>query len=201
MLIWFMLSSLWLTSRLTLHVLQAAKIALSILALLVLQSSTNQNFGLRLHPALVKLPNQIVWAWQRPEDLRWLPANVGVAYVETSITLEKNHVYLQPRQHSLMVRHENAIIPVVHVDASWRQPPDLSLAQQKVIVDALVLAAQRGNSHVVQLDFEVRRSQRAFLAGVVKKARLRLPKDTALSMTALASWCAGDHWMGKIHGS
>jgi hypothetical protein len=50
----------------------------------------------------------------------------------------------------------------------------------------------------VQLDFEVRRSQRPFLADVVGTIRQRLPANTVLSVTALASWCVGDYWIGEL---
>ena len=90
------------------------------------------------------------------------------------------------------------MIPVVHVDASWRAPPALDDAQAAIIVDQVLQATQRTNSQVVQLDFEVRRSQRPFLAAVIKSIRARLPRDKALSMTALASWCAGDYWLAHL---
>ena len=150
------------------------------------------------HPAIAALPNKIIWAWQRPEDLRFLPSNVGVAYVATSVNLENNQAYVYPRMHPLLVNPNTRIIPVVHVDTSWRKPPTLNDAQAQAIVDALVHAATLGNSNTVQLDFEVRRSQKKFLNLVVTKARQSLPKTTALSMTALASWCAGDDWLGKM---
>jgi hypothetical protein len=51
---------------------------------------------------------------------------------------------------------------------------------------------------VVQLDFEVRQSQKAFLQEVVAEIRHRLPAHIALSMTALASWCSGDYWLGQM---
>ena len=154
------------------------------------------------HPALATHAKKNVWAWQRPEDLRFLPSNVGVAYVATSVNLENNQAYVYPRMHPLLVNPNTRIIPVVHVDASWRKPPTLNDAQAQAIVDALVHAATLGNSNAnsntVQLDFEVRRSQQKFLNLVVTKARQSLPKTTALSMTALASWCAGDDWLGKM---
>ena len=154
------------------------------------------------HPAIAALPNKIIWAWQRPENLRFLPSNVGVAYVATSVNLENNQAYVYPRMHPLLVNPNTRIIPVVHVDASWRKPPTLNDAQAQTIVDALVHVATLGNSNTksntVQLDFEVRRSQQKFLNLVVTKARQSLPKTTALSMTALASWCAGDDWLGKM---
>jgi hypothetical protein len=165
-----------------------------LLSLVFLYSYLQQ----KSQPALTKLPKQIVWAWQRPEDLRFLPANIGVAYVASSVTLQNNHVDIQARQHQLLVNPSASIMPVVHVDASWRNPPSLSHDQAQAIVDELTHAAAFSNANVVQLDFEVRRSQQAFLAKVISAARQKLPKTTALSVTALASWCTGDYWIGAL---
>jgi hypothetical protein len=150
------------------------------------------------HPALARLPVEILWAWQRPEDLRELPRHMGVAYVATSISVENTVATVLPRQHPLYVKPHTAIVPVVHVDASWRDPPSLNAVQRDAIVGALLRAARLGNSNVVQLDFEVRRSQRVFLTSVIESARQQLPPDIALSVTALASWCAGDDWLGSL---
>jgi hypothetical protein len=150
------------------------------------------------HAALENLPPQMLWAWQRPEDLRDLPTDIGVAYVATSITIEGETATVLPRQHPLLLSRTTARVPVVHVDASWRAPPALNAAQRQTIVDALLKAVALSNTKVVQLDFEVRRSQRQFLSDVVIAARQQLPPDVALSMTALASWCAGDNWLAKL---
>jgi hypothetical protein len=148
------------------------------------------------------MPSQVLWAWERPEDLRWLPANVGVAYVATTITLEADSVRVTPRANPLYVRGDTPLMAVVHVDASWRKPPTLDALQRHRVVDHVLAIANRaarpGTSHIVQLDFEVRQSQRAFLAEVVRNVRNQLPSDTALSMTALASWCAGDYWLESM---
>lgn len=150
------------------------------------------------HAALQALPGRMAWAWERPEDLRWLPADAGVAYVATSVGLQGDAVLLRPRANPLQVPRSAALVPVVHVDASTRQPPALSPAQRDAIVQQLLRAAQVSPTRVVQLDFEARLSQRAFLADVVRAARRALPADVALSMTALASWCAGDRWMQAL---
>jgi len=174
-------------------------LALFLISILQLPSSSMQPPKIfKQHPALEVLPRQILWAWQRPEDLRWLPAQIGVAYVASSIVLESEHATVQPRVHPLMVKTETMIVPVVHVDVSWRRTPELNEDQTKIIVDELVHVSKASNGHIVQLDFEVRKSQRDFLAGVVKAARLKLADDIALSVTALASWCAGDHWIGEL---
>jgi len=147
------------------------------------------------HPALARLPARMVWAWERPEDLRWLPPGTGVAYVASSIMLEGKDALVRPRTASLFVPEHAAVVPVLHVDASWRKPPKLTDAQQERIVRELLRVAQRGNRRVVQLDFEVRRSQRPFLGKVLADIRRRLPPNFALSMTALASWCLDDPWL------
>ena len=148
------------------------------------------------HPALQSMPRQMLWAWERPEDLRWLPTDVGVAYVASAIKLKADVANRRLRAHPLRVRPDTAIMPIVHVDVSWREPPILSATQKARIVDEVVRVAQ-GQS-VVQLDFEVRHSQKAFLQEVVAEIRHRLPAHMALSMTALASWCSGDYWLGQI---
>lgn len=147
---------------------------------------------------IAALPATMLWAWERPEDLRWLPPEVGVAYVETTLELEAAQVRRRPRLYPLLVNPGTVLVPVVHVDASWRKPPVLSDTQRNAIVEAVLRSARGSASRVVQLDFEVRRSQRAFLQAVVRDIRQRLPQGVALSATALASWCAGDYWIGEL---
>ncbi|RZI84252.1 MAG: hypothetical protein EOP38_09725 [Rubrivivax sp.] len=147
-------------------------------------------------------PRYMLWAWERPEDLRWLPVSVGVAYVATSVHLMGDQVRIRPRANALQVRDDTALTPVVHVDADWRQPPALNDAQRAAVVGQVLAVAARtkrpGAAQVVQLDFEVRRSQRPFWMTVVREVRGQLPPSTALSVTALASWCAGDHWLEPL---
>ncbi|GAB2853106.1 hypothetical protein GCM10027277_21880 [Pseudoduganella ginsengisoli] len=151
------------------------------------------------HPALARLPARMVWAWERPEDLRWLPPDVGVAYVASSIMLQGEDALVRPRTAALYLPEHAAVVPVLHVDVSWRKPPKLTDKQQERIVRELLRVAQRGNRRVVQLDFEVRRSQRPFLGKVMADIRRRLPPNVALSMTALASWCLDDPWLPAAH--
>ncbi|MBV8465569.1 MAG: hypothetical protein JO218_06460 [Burkholderiales bacterium] len=150
------------------------------------------------HPALATLPSRMLWAWERTEDLRWLPDDMGVAYVAASVALAGDAANVRLRPNPLYVDGARARVPVVHVDASGTHPPTLSVAQRQAIVDTLLRASRFANRRVVQLDFEVRRSQRDFLREVIHAARAALPADTALSVTALASWCQGDAWMRDV---
>lgn len=147
------------------------------------------------HPALARLPARLLWAWERPEDLRWLPADVGVAYVASTVLLRGGDALVHPRSAPLLLAAGVATVPVLHVDASWRMPPALSERQLGRIVQEALRLAQRGNRGVLQLDFEVRRSQRPFLARTMAEIRRQLDPRIALSVTALASWCLDDAWL------
>ncbi len=149
------------------------------------------------HPALALLPLQMAWAWERPEDLRWLPADAGVAFVASSIMLEGDEALVRPRTARLLVDPATARVPVLHVDLSGREPPALNEVQMQAIVKELLRIAPGANRQVVQLDFEVRRSQRPFLARTVAAVRRALPPEVALSVTALASWCLDDAWLAE----
>ncbi|WP_157288291.1 hypothetical protein [Uliginosibacterium gangwonense] len=168
-----------------------------LLAVLCLQISA-AGTERQMHPAVSRLPRQMVWAWERAEDLRWLPAEVGVAYVALVIELDGRRIHLRPRSRPLLLRSETPLVPVIHVDALWHPSPSLSGKQRDAIVGQVLRLAGAGNQKVVQLDFEVRRSQRAFLEELVKRIRAGLPRDYALSVTALASWCAGDYWLDQL---
>jgi len=50
----------------------------------------------------------------------------------------------------------------------------------------------------LQIDFDARRSQRAFYAAILRDLRRRMPPDLPLSIAALASWCSSDDWLGSL---
>ncbi|RSZ56612.1 hypothetical protein HF313_12485 [Massilia atriviolacea] len=171
---------------------------LASLALLTLRMDSSASPVRALHPALAALPAELVWAWERPEDLRWLPADVGVAYVGATVLLQGGQAQVYRRAAPLLLAPGAARVPVLHVDVSWRKPPVLSEAQGRRIADELLRLAAQANRQVVQLDFEVRRSQRPFLARTIGDIRARLDPSIALSVTALASWCLDDYWLHDI---
>lgn len=150
------------------------------------------------HPALAHLPAEMLWAWERPEDLRWLPTSVGVAYVASSIMLRGDQAVIRRRTTPLLLADAAAVVPVLHIDVSWKHPPTKSQQQIDTITRELLRVAGAGNRNVVQLDFEVGRSQRAFLASTIAAVRARLDPRIALSSTAIASWCLDDYWLHDI---
>jgi hypothetical protein len=65
------------------------------LALLGACSSKN-----RVNPKLsAEMPPKILWAWERPEDLRFLDAEkFGVAFLAQTLILQNDEVVFRPRR-------------------------------------------------------------------------------------------------------
>jgi hypothetical protein len=56
----------------------------------------------------------------------------------------------------------------------------------------------RRAADAIQVDFDARLSQRPFYSLVLTALRRQLPVHVPLSITALASWCAYDDWIGDL---
>ncbi len=169
-------------------------IGLTVLALLPLRMDSRAI----PHRALAALPAEMVWAWERAEDLRWLPADVGVAYVASAVLLRGDEALVRRRTASLQLASHSALVPVVHVDMTWRPRLHMSERQSEGIAREVLRVTKYANRKVVQLDFEVGVSQRPFLAKTIATIRRQLAPDIALSVTALSSWCLDDYWMEDV---
>jgi hypothetical protein len=136
----------------------------------------------------------VVWAWERPEDLRFVHGGAEVAVQSGFVVLSGAGVYARGRRFPLLMvdQPETAMVHVQidhHLHLAWtaQQRRDLS---QAVLHLADPVGAKR-----VQVDFEVRKSERPILLDLLVDLRRALPKDTSLSMTALASWCDAETWV------
>jgi len=153
--------------------------------------------ALALAPSVARAdppPALMLWAWEHPEDLRFLPPNVGVAYLRATVDVRPTGVRVAPRRQPLRVRDETYVMAVVRVEA---RPRGMTLtdATRARIVEALTEAAGAPGVRAVQIDFDVGASQRGFYQVLLADARRALGAGAWLSMTALASWCEGDAWL------
>ena len=140
-----------------------------------------------------------VWAWDRTEDLRWLPPEVGVAWFAAHIDVRKDAVTVVGRRAVLRVRPGARLLPVVHIEAfDPRYPAVLDGPAIARWADTLAEVIRRFNVRRVQLDFEARAGQRDFYRRVLIALRARLSSDITLSMTALASWCGDPAWLASL---
>ena len=139
---------------------------------------------------LAGLPSVLLWAWERPEDLRFAPRlSVGVAALDRTITLRGSRIETALRRQRVLLDPTTPLVAVVRVEADREAARAADPAR---VGEAIAAAAQRPGIRALQIDFDATASQRAFYAAVLSEVRHRLPRDLPLSMTALASWCAGD---------
>ncbi|MEA3010003.1 MAG: hypothetical protein QOJ91_1695 [Sphingomonadales bacterium] len=138
----------------------------------------------------------ILWAWERPEDLRFAGTAAEIALQTGFVELAGNGIEARGRRFPL----KSAATPstaLVHVQIDHRSalewtPSLRARASAAILYYAAAIPARR-----VQLDFEVRASERAVLLDVLSDVRKGLPKGTLLSMTALASWCDTEGWLER----
>jgi hypothetical protein len=148
--------------------------------------------------ALDRWPRLIVWAWERPEDLRGLDPAIGVAFLARTITIAGDRFRVDPRRQPLRVSPETALMAVTRIEIE--RPDALSLDRDTIAALASAIAASATLPRVtgVQVDFDAGVSERAFYRQLIRALRDRLRATVPISITALASWCAGDHWLDGL---
>jgi hypothetical protein len=140
-----------------------------------------------------------LWAWDRHEDLRWIPADVGVAYFAAEFIAAGARFDATGRRAALRVRPDTPLLAVLHIEAfDPRHPPELDAAAVTRWADGLQRVIRRLGVSAAQIDFEARAGQQAFYAEVLHALRARLPSDFRLSATALASWCGDPGWLDAL---
>jgi len=145
------------------------------------------------------LPRLILWAWERPEDLRFInPQEIGVAFLAETITLSGDRTIIRPRLQPLLLTPETRRIAVARIETAARTRPLLSDEQRNRIVAELTKLARGENVAAIQIDFDALRSERRFYRALLGDLRSQLPVTTRLSITALASWCLGDNWIADL---
>jgi hypothetical protein len=138
----------------------------------------------------------ILWAWERPENLTFLdPQKTAVAFLAKTITLRDDKTVVKPRLQPLQLAADTKLIAVVRIEIDRASPSSLSAAQLQQTADEI--SSLTGVS-VVQIDFDATVSQRYFYRELLRRVRRELSPSIGLSITALASWCAGDNWIADL---
>lgn len=149
--------------------------------------------------ALESLPSTILWAWERPERLDFIDTqSTGVAYLAKTLRLSGNTVSVRPRLQPLILTEGAKVIAVVRIETAKDGRSSLSETQ---IADVALQIADLGKMTGVvgvQVDFDAKASERDFYRQLLFSIRRQLPPTVPLSMTALASWCAGDNWLSDL---
>jgi Protein of unknown function (DUF3142) len=160
-----------------------------------------------------KLPAVIFWAWERPEDLRFLdPQRSGVAFLAKTIDLNPRRVNtsadlqvpfaVRPRLQRLRVAPGTALIAVVRIETSaagsaptaWTITPET----REAIGSEIAALRNLPDVRAIQIDFDATTNQHGFYSSLLQGVRRQLPPTIPLSITALASWCIGDPWVAQL---
>lgn len=145
-------------------------------------------------PRLRGLPRRMLWAWERPQDLRFLSHGEGVAFLAGELHLGPGGPRWQPRRNPLKVHPSTPLLAVIRVEA---QAP-LEPGQVQTLVDQARACVALPGVKGLQIDFDATVSQRTWYAEALGAVREALPEGTPLSITALASWCWGDPWIREL---
>ena len=144
-------------------------------------------------------PRLVYWAWERPEDLRFLdPKTEGVAVLAASVELLPDSVKVYPRMQPLYLPTGIQVISVVRIYSHAAAPAALDAAQFSETMQALLDSTHLPNSSALQIDFDARESERDFYSRLLAELRRQLGPRYPISITALASWCIGDRWIRNL---
>jgi hypothetical protein len=169
----------------------AARLILAATLTLALLASFD---GPRAAP-MDQLPNLVLWAWERPVDLRTLPPDVGVAFLAQTITATARASVVLPRRQPLLVSPGTPLIAVTRIETP---AGDIPVAQVDEMARTIAATVKLPRVTAVQVDFDATLSQRPMYRQLLHALRRELPPATPLSITALASWCMQDDWLGDL---
>lgn len=181
----------------------AAIVIIAVLFAPILSESrirSSNNLYLRVHTVRANthdmrgVPMLVLWAWERPEDLRFLdPTRAGVAYLAATVRLRQKGISYGPRMQPLQVARETRLVAVVRIETAARAALDHETATR--VAGEIARASRLPGVVAVQVDFDAAVSERAFYRELLVELRQQLPASMPISITALTSWCIGDRWM------
>ncbi|KTC99103.1 hypothetical protein [Legionella erythra] len=143
------------------------------------------------------MPYLLYWAWEAPHDMTGLdPLKAGIAELTASIYIKGNQLIYHRRQQPLHAPEAIYRIAVIHIEARPRWQPLLDKPTAEKIALAIKKIYSRKKYNALQIDFEVSPAQRTFYRHVLLALRQLLGRKQVISITALASWCTSDRWIG-----
>lgn len=178
--------------------LATARVSALLLTILALSCAPKNQVNRRLD---AQMPKKIVWAWERPEDLRFLdPNEFGIAFLAQTIFLENDRVVPNMRRQPLEISPGTYLIAVSRIETNkegGKRPTfDAETADKTAVLIRNTLDLP--DIKAVQVDFDAASSERAFYRTLVNKLKKQFSPETPLTMTSLASWCTGDAWFNDF---
>jgi hypothetical protein len=148
-----------------------------------------------------EMPKKVLWAWERPEDLRFAnPNEFGIAFLAQTLVLQGDEITYRPRRQPLEIAQGAYVIAVTRIETikEGGKRPSFSDNQRLRIVSLIKSTLERPNVRAIQIDFDAVASERKFYRAIMNDLRPALPENMPLTMTSLASWCVGDAWFNDF---
>jgi hypothetical protein len=169
------------------------RIKLGLFAALALGSTLFVRSSLKPDP-LPAFPRVMLWAWERPEDLRFIkPGAAGIAFLARTVWVDGDNVSARPRLQPLHFNPGTPLMAVVRIESAGR-----GLPARDLVIREIRYAAELPAVRALQIDFDARESERAWYAGLLDELRNALPPSLPLAITALESWCEQDGWIRNL---
>jgi hypothetical protein len=147
----------------------------------------------------LKLPPTILWAWERPENLEFIDtAKIGVAFFAETIILEEGSVRIVKRVNQIKFAAGTKVMPVIRIEIHGVAKAQLDSSQCASTANAIMSFVTMLRTDKIQLDFDARQSDRDWYKHLLLSLRAKLPSETKISITALASWCMHDAWIDSL---
>jgi len=176
----------------------AATVAIASVVLLA-GLSMSARIRARFYRSRNSTPQTVLWAWERPTDLRFIaPDRVAVAFLAKSISLKDDRVVVRPRLQPLNLPPSTKVIAVARIETDRQATAELSASQREQTARAIAEMATLPRVSEIQIDFDATTSERQFYRSLIAGVRAQLPAAVRLSITALASWCSGDDWISDL---
>jgi hypothetical protein len=145
---------------------------------------------------MAHLPRNTLWVWERPENLQDMDASTtAIAYLDQTVFIGAT-ISSKPRAQSIVYPTGTVLIPVVRIEVL--PSAKLDADAEKQVTALLLRSTHRPGIAALQIDFDATRSQRGFYREILRGLRQQMPASLPLSMTALASWCSYDDWIGAL---
>jgi hypothetical protein len=144
------------------------------------------------HSDSIHMPSLVLWAWERPEDVRFIDsASTGVAFLAASVEIDNSGAArVRPRQQPLQLAPGTALTAVVRIESTGKGV----FGDPGKIAAGIAQIAGRDGIEALQIDYDARVSERTFYRSLLRELHSKTRRP--VSVTALASWCDGDTWIG-----
>jgi len=144
-------------------------------------------------------PHRMLWAWEEPEDLRFLRStDTGVAFLAASLLLRNDSVLVRFRRQPLLTNPGTFRMAVVRIETDRKTRPRLSPAQSRKVEEIVLHVVSITGVSALQIDFDATQSEWRFYRTLLAEMRSQLSTNVYISITALTSWCTSQSWLPGI---